>query len=337
MPDPDRSSFPLKVGTHRSLTVEDGRVLKRWHHPSPWSRWLDPWRSRREAQRLRALAARGVRAPRVLGVDGATLELEWITSARTLDQALPEANLELARGLGRWLQQLAQAGVQHGDLHGRNVLLDAAQEPWLIDMADVRLGGPLSAAQAQQQLILLLSETIEGATPAWTQCLAQAAGVGTTPVAALLAQARETRRASVERELDRWLRPSSRCSVQGALLEARLDLSPPLVRVRYERETAQELQRLWLAAARLVEHGLDVARPWRWERGATPWVELALPAAAQPADPRDVLRQWEPALRERGLRIPLHSELKAAQEPDGRSWLIGVRRLENREGQAPWP
>jgi hypothetical protein len=336
----------LKHSRLRSIVRRGAAVEKRWHHPGPVGRLLDGWRARREARRLRILLERGIRAPRVIEQRGATLELEWIEGAQDLEQALLGAQPELARRLGEWLTQLAQAGIEHADLHPGNVLIDAQEEPWLIDMAAVRIGAPLAKPRRDRQLQRLLSGIVELAEPAFLLALLRAAEeqAGSQSRADAqsehLGMARLLRRASVRRELDRWLRDSSRCQQEGRNLQALQLLPEPFVRVRYERESVLEMRALWLSAARLFEHGIHCARPLRWQReaaaGAGACVELALPLDAQAMSVRAGLDQLEPSLCERGLRIPEHSGLKCARDARGTVWLIGVRQIEDREGPAPW-
>lgn len=325
----------LKKSRLRSIVRRGAAVEKRWHHPGPLGRLLDGWRARREARRLRALLERGIRVPRVLAQRGATLELEWIEGARDLEQALARPEAGLARKLGQWLNQLAEAGIEHADLHPGNVLLDVRQEPWLIDMAAVRIGAALQRPRRDRQLQQFLSGIVELAGPDFVNELLLASDPSGA-AAEHLGMARLLRRASVRRELDRWLRASSRCRTEGRNLEARPLLPEPFVRLRYERESEPEMQALWLCAARLFEHGIPSARPLRWRREAPASVELALPLDAQAMPVREGLDQLEPRLRERGLRIPEHSGLKCARDASGAVWLIGVRHIEDREGPAPW-
>jgi tRNA A-37 threonylcarbamoyl transferase component Bud32 len=325
----------LKRSANRSIVRVGEHVEKRWHHPSPLARLWDGWRARREARRLAALSERGLRVPRVLEQRGTTLCIEWIQGAWELEHCLrpPLPGLELR--LGRWLSQLADAGVRHGDLHPANVLIDAQGEPVLIDMAAVRLGRPLNSAEKSRQLEQLLAGLVESVPTEFCQRLIAAHEPGEDPQARL-GFARVQRRASVRAELDRWLRESSRCTRQGRELLARQSLPEPFVRLRYERESEQEMRALWLHAARLSEHGILSARPLRWQQGPSGFVELCLPKSAEALGVRECLEHWAPALTERGLCIPDHSGLKAARDGEGRPWLIGVRRIEELEGRAPW-
>lgn len=325
----------LKHSRNRSIVRIGARVEKRWHHPGAFSGLLDRWRAGREARRLELLLERGVRVPRVIERRGTTLSLEWIESAGELERVISAPPSGLAERLGRWISELARAGVQHGDLHPGNVLIDPQGEPVLIDMAAVSIGGPLRPGQATAQLEQFLAGLVEPAPPGFCARLITACDPA-ADVDELLGAARVLRRASVRRELDRWLRESSRCRLEQELLRSTQPYPEPFVRLRYEREAAQEMQDLWLSAARLFEHGIACARPLRWQRGKAGYLELCLPQDAQAMPVRECLDLWEPALAERGLRVPEHTGLRAARDSSGQAYLVGVRRIEDREGAAPW-
>jgi 3-deoxy-D-manno-octulosonic-acid transferase len=107
---------------------------------------------------LRRLRAVGLPVPRPLlaGVrrgglfDRGAIVVERIAQARDLAQRLHAAPLALAqwRAVGAAVGRLHAAGVHHRDLNCRNLLLDADDRPWIIDLdgCDVRATGDWAEA-----------------------------------------------------------------------------------------------------------------------------------------------------------------------------------------------
>lgn len=102
----------------------------------------------REWKRLTALHAALVPVPPPVGCTQAsavpTLFARWIEGGRELDQAWdqaagdPGARRRLARAVGAALGALHRAGFAHGDLHARNLVVDAADRCWLLDVSAAR-------------------------------------------------------------------------------------------------------------------------------------------------------------------------------------------------------
>ncbi len=153
------------------------------------SRWSDILRAvalgspaRREGRRLREVAHRGVPTSRLLAwgerrrfgfVTESYLVTEAIEDVSTLGEYLTtrlpaltlrqrvRAKRRLLDGLAGFLAQMHRAGIRHNDLHSGNILVScptAAGESvgapafHLIDVASVRIGGPLSWPSAAKSL-----------------------------------------------------------------------------------------------------------------------------------------------------------------------------------------
>jgi tRNA A-37 threonylcarbamoyl transferase component Bud32 len=133
--------------------------------------------ARREYVRTLAVAARGAPTLRPLAVGergpggrgGSYLITATLPGACPLDGLLEKlpAERDLARqarlrmrlavALGRLLAGMHEAGVTQWDLHPGNVLVQLGEEPRLalIDLASVRLGGPLSWRASRANLVIL--------------------------------------------------------------------------------------------------------------------------------------------------------------------------------------
>ena len=152
----------LKQGPKRTVLLEApdpaeprvGRVIKRFHAGGLLGGLMDRQRARREFQALKNVRKLGIAAPKPIEVRKGKahwdLVTEEIPGARDLSQVFanaqladqPALSLRLATDLAKFLQQLLMGGVQHGDLHPGNVVLDENQQPWLVDMRNVRTGVP---------------------------------------------------------------------------------------------------------------------------------------------------------------------------------------------------
>lgn len=300
---------PLSRGRFRSVFLappgasgvdgEDGPVvIKRFHHPGGLRRLRDGVRARREFRLLAHLLAAGVRVPRPLRlVDSRPtwdVHMQAVPDATPLER-LFEAGAEPVGGwgalladLGLQLARVQAARVRLRDLGPKNVLVDGAGRPWCIDFHDARLRRrDLTRAEALAE-VRTAAAAARDFLPARLRLrfLARwrnAAGVREPPgpfgpleLGALEEAARQERRATVAKGIGRWLRDSSRCSVNGTTLTRR-GRAPGQVAC----ETAlpfEEARQRWLCAARLLEHGLPVVRPGELARaGARARISLDVP------------------------------------------------------------
>jgi hypothetical protein len=121
---PDEGLVPLHGPLHGPLRElpgrrvwREGRVLvKAFRHPSPWWRWRDRLRARREIAVLEELHARGLPVPRPLGVRWVEglwqARLEWNEGARTLEELAVRGmrSRKLAARLGSAVARLRRRG-----------------------------------------------------------------------------------------------------------------------------------------------------------------------------------------------------------------------------------
>src|SRR5262245_7523789 len=142
----------LKSGPARSLlldaTTTPATVIKRFHHPRPWSAVLDRRRAQREFELLRRLHERGVGVPCPLSFGRG--ERGWEVRMRCIEGATPLAELlrrrepppggwpALLSALGELLAEVQGAGVEHPDLHPGNALVDPRGRPFLLDFHAAR-------------------------------------------------------------------------------------------------------------------------------------------------------------------------------------------------------
>jgi tRNA A-37 threonylcarbamoyl transferase component Bud32 len=281
----------LQARAFRSVSLErEGGaevVVKRFHHPNPVLALFDATRARREHAALAALASGGTRVPRPLGIRPASggweLRIEAIPGARPLSEALAEAAPEdgrlLFERLGALLAALQRSGWRHGDLHPGNVLVDAAGEPWLIDLSGARRVS-LDGACDIGELAALIGHVRESvpfevwrpAVRAWRAGLPanlRPDHAGAELEGVVAARARVFRRRSVRAHLGRWLRYSSRArpcpESPGTLVRRDLEgVAESELRARaalVAHGPREEVRARWLGAARLREHGLPVLAP----------------------------------------------------------------------------
>lgn len=243
----------------RRVWRDGDSVVKAFRHPSPWLRWRDAVRARRELAVLRALRERGLPVPEPLAFErierAACARIAWIHDAPTLEQRLDASELELerARGIGdataraairarrrAWLEATActlarftAAGLRQPDWHPKNVLIDAEDRVHVIDLHKARLVRP-TATLAQDGARRFASLVFERATPAelaraaraWWEALPSdlrhASGERRALVRRVFAESRDERREQVERDLDRWSRASGAVRVEDGALVARV-------------------------------------------------------------------------------------------------------------------
>jgi hypothetical protein len=96
------------------------------------------------------------------------------------------------------------------------------------------------------------------------------------------------------------------------------------------RGSDEALEETWLAAARLDEHAVRVARPAAWVRGVAAAFELPLDAGPERASRAKSARaELEALLADRGLAVPELEACELRRAADGRVWLVApadVRR-----------
>lgn len=304
------------------MSLRDGVVVKRFHHPDPVARLFDHARAVDELDVLRELSRRGLAVPAPIEVrheDGAwEIVTEWIQGAVSLEDVLsgrspwpapPEA---LARSLGRLLAEAHALGLDHPDLHPGNVLVRGEvhagrvrSRAWLVDLRRARLRETLATEVLLRDLAHVAAGARETVSErfrarflsAYLRTL-PAALAGALPPRLELAErieidARLARRAHVERQRLRWTRSSSVCRPfrergERGFRSIRDETESYDSRtsseslVRVDGLPWSELREVWYAAARLTEHALASARPVEIVRTPEPRAVLALPAGARP-------------------------------------------------------
>ena len=335
----DEALVPLKRGRARSVFLDPaaGVVRKRFHHPSRLLALFDQSRARSELELLSALARRGLRVPRPLGIvsEGGAWELrmECVPDARPLSDYLRGARDGLAPP-GGWarfvaraaalLAELLAAGVVHPDPHPGNVLVDPEGAPWAVDLHGARRR-TLRPSEREESLVRAAAAAREE-LPASLRArflvafLAVAEQGFDVPLETLARRiedaARERRRRIVAQGLGRWTRPSSRCALarldgrdvlhrpDASLEELRRALATPARgALLLEERSPRALVARWLGAARLAEHGVPAARPVALQRGRGGRALLSLPADAElaPRPPAASLGRLLGVLHDRGL------------------------------------
>jgi hypothetical protein len=325
----------LQRRSFRSVALErdaDGAavVVKRFHDPRPWRRLLDPWRALREHRVLQELGRDALPVPRSRGVrrgpSGWELAMDAVPGACSLEawslasEAPPGGWPALASRLGRALAILARLGWRHPDPTLRNVLVDEHGNPWAVDWAGARRSSP-SRTAAWRTLIALAAPLRErwprtlrlrALTSWWQELPPELRPLGDVGAAARRAEqaARAERLRQVRAGLGRWLRPSSRVRVaerDGLRLLVRADLDDDALREALAGEAprlritgaARDVERAWLAAARLLEHGLPAVRPELLARGAGQTFAILASPHRTAGDERSLAQ----ALADRGLVV----------------------------------
>ena len=118
-----------------------------------------------EFQMMFDLARKGLSVPRPVAAQSiryglgykADLITEGIQGACTLaDRARPESvSLAIWQAIGREIAKMHALGVWHADLNARNILLDEASQPWLIDFDRARYKNPRRARWRKSNLARL--------------------------------------------------------------------------------------------------------------------------------------------------------------------------------------
>lgn len=227
----------LHGGRSRSIFLEraaDGstHVVKRFH-AQKWLRRLgDKRRAQREHRMSRHLSGLGLAVPNSLGVtharDGAwEIALEHIQDAVRLEdlgnRPGPDSRARMATRLGVLIAGVHGVGLNHGDLHGGNILFDHDGKPWLIDVARACIQPKRAVAGWVEDLVALASATREFVDLglrrrfllAWRAALpaesrAQLPGMKDLGQK-LEGRARHHRRRAIAELESRWLRPSAWC------------------------------------------------------------------------------------------------------------------------------
>lgn len=341
-----------------SSAAETARVVKRYHHPGQFARFLDGSRAREEMRLLRELARRGVPVPRAIEtrrVDGGfELVTEWIEGALPLDRMVPSA--DLVRGAARTLARAHVAGLAHPDLHPGNLVAQPGGRTWIVDLRGARIGRGFDAGTAQRDLVGLASAVRERVSSSLrARFLLEYARALPREHRAKLPRlphlARETefaarihRREAVRRARKRWTRLSSVCrpiktaDFNGfANIEADSD-GHLVVRDRSWRK----LLGAWYAAARLHEHGIPSARPWVLSRSPERYASFALPPGACASDPPASpaqRRAIEVALEDRCLALDECAHEVVRVDGGGRAWIgpLISARLVDFDAQDPTP
>jgi len=349
--EPDRL---LKRGAHRSVrrTLEDGRpaAVKSWDAGGLWRSLRARTSARREFELLARLHSIGLPVPEPLALRARAgrpeLVSAWIDGVDLRQRLLERADPGLAVRLGRGLARMHQLGLRHADLHAGNVLVDASGEPWLVDAGGARLGRSLARAERQAALVMVCADLREHTRRSWRarawraylEALGEPAAADEAPTIEALAQ--ERRRDVIARAQRRWLRDSGVCmrrtGSEGPVLASRdLNLAGREV-LELRPRTRARARALWLAAARLCDHGLPSARPLCWFQGGEPLLSFCLPRFAERAALEPVLAELGPQLVDRGLELAQSSDLSGWRDERGRPWISGVERIRELGGRAPW-
>jgi N6-L-threonylcarbamoyladenine synthase/protein kinase Bud32 len=135
-------------------------------------------RTRDEAHLLAAARRAGVHVPLVLDVDrrAAALVLEHVpgpTLAEQLDADLPAAARHRMAALGVQVAALHGAGLTHGDLTTRNVIVPRPEDPAHVVLVDFGLGAFTDLSEARGVDLHLVEEAL-AATQADAEALVEA-------------------------------------------------------------------------------------------------------------------------------------------------------------------
>lgn len=352
----------LKSSPSRSVLREPGGVvLKRFHSPTLLGRIRDRQRAERESRALERLRQAGLPAPRPLGVsrvDGAwELRMQDIAGAHTLEQLLlartlaPGAMASLASALGKLLAQLERSGLHHPDLHAGNLLVDEAQQLWLVDPARLSSHAPKSSSLAS--LVLLAAGVREISRPAfrrrfleawWESTLEPPAGEPGAFAEQVETLARAYRLRHVEGRLQRWLRSSGATTPMNRKKERRVQAlaaaEPDSQERRLDYPTQEQASTAWLQLAKLREHHLPVWPPAELELAPSPGLSVSLPAdginLALTPDPCS-LGTLLGALHDRGLGLAELSLKDLVQAADGQLMLgpVASHPLDPKQAATP--
>lgn len=179
------------------------------------------------------LHERGLSVPRPLDLlrDGAGWEIhyEFVRDAHTLAELLgkhganPLSPEKLARSLGALLGTAHATGLEHGDLHAGNLLLDRGGRPWMIDFTQSTMHARLPTAVMEREMVALTSDAREFVSlrvrrlffVAWRRCLLRGRpeleSFSRELASRIEVRGLERRREALIEHADRWLRVSGLC------------------------------------------------------------------------------------------------------------------------------
>lgn len=137
---PRRSLRPARNGSKAEISLVDPGETPFIVKDTASRAWavrtlLGPWQLNREERAYRTLAGTpGI--PRLIGrPDRQSLALEYIPG-RSLDTLRPgEVDDAFFDRLDELLERIHARGIAHGDLHHRDILLDATGNPFVVDFA----------------------------------------------------------------------------------------------------------------------------------------------------------------------------------------------------------
>lgn len=378
---PEQPDSPASIGPRAEADAAPpgapgsgrARIVKRFERGGPLGWIRDRRNARREFALLRELHARGLPVPRPLGLErrgaGFEVAMERIEGETLLERcgdADPAGSAELAHRLGRLLARLQRAGLDHPDIHARNVLVRPDGELVAIDFHAARLRRPLRTAALpptwRRDLVVGAAGLRDGtartfrarALRAWLAELQPRMERGERHALArsIEAEARRFRRAFVLKRRRRWTRIGTACRAvvdaraEPVGLAARELSEADEARLRAALESgADELAGAWHwllirtdprraralqeIAGRLAEHELAAARPALWIQRPAAAVALALPRGARPLAAGDIdpIERARFEARLRDRGLGLVREAAFWRAPDGRLVAAGVDRL----------
>jgi hypothetical protein len=287
----------------RRVWREGATVVKSFERHGAWLGFLDRRRAERELAVLEVLFERGLPVPQPIGLErgptggeesrrGWRARIGWLAGTRTLAALLETEHdaptrRRALRAAAAAVASFAAAGLAQPDWHPSNVLVDDAGRAFGIDFHKARLVRP-SAQLARADLELFAVHTREhlasrervfavlvylaALPPAWRRELAPH---GTAHLCADLDErSRAARRRYVERELDRWTRPSGAVRFERGVWVARAPQADAAPRWCVDTSRA-EARAAWLAQARLFEQRVPCAAPATFD-GARATFSLAL-------------------------------------------------------------
>ncbi len=305
----------IKRSPHRCVGIqetEDGqrRIVKRFQARSWPGRFRDRGRAEREFKVLRSLHGAGLDVPEPHELrrreGGWELTCELVMGARTLGEALADDGphstraRETAAALGRLIGRAHALGLDHGDLHAGNVLLDEQDRPWMIDFTGSVLRPELPDSVLERDLLNLAADCRESVDlrlrrrflVEWRRTLQDQrpslAGFVSKLTRGIEVKAVSRRRDSLIEHEDRWLRDSGLCEqvrVKGhELLVSRL--LPPGYRAELDSicapllgpipgdlhrckdgiellldTSSRDRRRSWAHLGRATQHGIPALTP----------------------------------------------------------------------------
>jgi tRNA A-37 threonylcarbamoyl transferase component Bud32 len=351
----------LKVGPHRSVHLSEDPVhgpviLKRYRSSGAWRRFRDGLRARHEMKMLTRLRDSGLRVPQPHSCERRegvwTLCVQAVQGARSLSEFLaplspivaPGAKASMARNLGTLVGHAHALGLDHGDLHGGNLLLDEEGDAWLIDVPKARVRKPATSAIIERDLIVLNAEAREFVPrdllhrfwASWRKSFLAHGGAPTLASREMLKRVESGaithRRDSLKQHEDRWVRESGVCEVREHNGKTVLAAKNPAASAWFENESQHiftdtvndEVFHAWKHVGRAWQHGLPCVIPLYLEPGTPPRAVYLLPRALVSMG---LALNWRntdffAALRERELDLSPRSQ---PVEAGGGNLLFGAR------------